>query len=68
MTINDFVFQNTTKVYFGKDQLENLPNEIKKYGTKIMLTYGGGFIKRIGLFVLPVAFNNSKFCILRAPI
>jgi len=50
MTINDFVFQNTTKVYFGKEQLENLPNEIKKYGTRVMLNYGGGSIKRIGLF------------------
>ena len=50
MTINDFVFENTTKVYFGKNQLENLPNEIKKYGTRVMLNYGGGSIKRIGLF------------------
>ena len=50
MSINDFVFENTTKVYFGKDQLENLPKEIKNYGTKVMLTYGGGSIKRIGLF------------------
>jgi len=50
MTINDFVFENTTKVYFGKNQLENLPDEIKKYGTRVMLNYGGGSIKRIGLF------------------
>ncbi len=48
--INDFVFENTTKVYFGKNQLENLPNELKKYGTKVMLNYGGGSIKKIGLF------------------
>ena len=50
MTINDFIFENTTKVYFGKNQLENLPDEIKKYGTRVMLNYGGGSIKRIGLF------------------
>ena len=50
MTINDFVFENTTKVYFGRNQLENLPKEIKKYGTRVLLTYGGGSIKRIGLF------------------
>lgn len=49
MTTNDFVFSNPTKVYFGKNQLENLPVEIKKYGTKVMITYGGGSIKRIGL-------------------
>ena len=48
--INDFIFENPTKIYFGKEQLHNLPNEIKKYGTRVMLTYGGGSIKRIGLF------------------
>ena len=48
--LNDFVFENTTKVYFGKDQLKNLPEEIKKFGNRVMLTYGGGSIKRIGLF------------------
>lgn len=47
--INDFVFENTTKIYFGKDQLENLPNEIKKYGTRVMLTFGGGSIKKNSL-------------------
>lgn len=46
----NFVFENTTKIYFGRNQLGNLPDEIKKYGTKVMLTYGGGSIKRIGLF------------------
>ncbi len=29
--MNDFVFQNTTKVYFGKDQLKSLGAELKKY-------------------------------------
>lgn len=48
--INDFVFENKTKVYFGKNQLEHLPEEIKKYGTRVQLNYGGGSIKRIGLF------------------
>ena len=50
MPINDFVFENTTKIYFGKDQLKHLPEEIKKYGTRVMLNYGGGSIKKIGLF------------------
>ncbi len=30
MEINDFVFENTTQVYFGKEQLQHLPAEIKK--------------------------------------
>lgn len=48
--MNDFVFQNTTKIYFGKNHLSNLGNELKKYGKKVLLTYGGGSIKKIGLY------------------
>ena len=32
--MNDFQFQNTTKVYFGKNQLQHLHEEILKYGDK----------------------------------
>ncbi len=38
--MNDFVFQNTTKVYFGKDQLKSLGAELKKYGQRVLLVYG----------------------------
>ena len=48
--MNNFVFQNTTKIYFGKDQLAHLGEEVKQYGNRVLLTYGGGSIKRIGLY------------------
>lgn len=48
--MNDFTYQNTTKIYFGKDQLKNLGNELKKYGSRVLITYGGGSIKKMGLF------------------
>ena len=48
--MNDFIFQNTTKVYFGRDQLCNLGQEIKSYGSRVLMAYGGGSIKRIGLY------------------
>ncbi|WP_294609741.1 iron-containing alcohol dehydrogenase [uncultured Bacteroides sp.] len=48
--MNNFIFQNTTKIYFGKDQLVHLAEEIKQYGSRVLLTYGGGSIKRIGLY------------------
>ena len=48
--MKDFVFSNTTKVYFGKDQLHHLSEEIAKFGKKVLLVYGGGSIKRIGLY------------------
>ena len=38
------------KVYFGENQLVNLGKELKKFGRRVLLTYGGGSIKRIGLY------------------
>ncbi len=43
--MNDFVFQNTTKVYFGKDQLQHLGEELKKYGHRVLPVYGGGTLQ-----------------------
>ena len=40
--MNDFIFQSPTKVYFGKDQLEHLPEELAHFGTKVLMVYGGG--------------------------
>lgn len=48
--MNNFVYDIQTKVYFGKDQLGNLAPELKKYGKKVLLTYGGGSIKKNGLY------------------
>ncbi len=45
-----FTFYNPTKLYFGKGQLTNLSDEITKYGENILLVYGGGSIKRNGLY------------------
>ena len=43
----NFTFQNTTKIYFGENTLENLGAELKEYGKRVLLTYGGGSIKKI---------------------
>ena len=48
--INDFIYDIPVKVYFGRDQLKNLGDELKKYGTRVLMTYGGGSIKKIGLY------------------
>lgn len=48
--MNDFTFQNTTKVYFGKDQLPHLHEEVLKYSNAVLLAYGGSSIKRSGLY------------------
>ena len=48
--IHDFVYDIPVKVYFGTEQLKNLGPELRKYGTRVLMTYGGGSIKRIGLY------------------
>lgn len=48
--MNDFQFQNTTKVYFGKNQLEHLHDEVLKYGNKVLMGYGGSSIKKSSLY------------------
>lgn len=48
--IHDFTFCNPTKIYFGKKALSNLPNELKNYGSNILLVYGKNSIKATGLY------------------
>lgn len=48
--MDNFTFHNPTKLIFGKDQLEALKKEVPAYGKKVLLVYGGGSIKRTGLY------------------
>lgn len=48
--MENFSYYNPTKLIFGKGQLEQLKQELKKYGKRVLLVYGGGSIKRNGLY------------------
>ena len=48
--MNNFVYHIPTKVYFGENQLGHLGKELAKFGKRVLLTYGGGSIKRNGLY------------------
>ena len=48
--MNDFIFYNSTKVMFGRNQMEKLPGELLKCGKNVLMVYGGGSIKRNGLY------------------
>jgi len=48
--MRDFVFENKSKVYFGKEQMCHLHEEVARFGKRVLLVYGGGSIKRIGLY------------------
>lgn len=45
-----FVYNIPTKVYFGKNQLKHLGKELAVYGKRVLLCYGGGSIKKSGLY------------------
>lgn len=48
--MNTFQFQNPTKILFGQGMVDKLGEEILPYGRKVLLVYGGGSIKRSGLY------------------
>lgn len=60
--LGNFTYCNPTKLYFGEDALDGLNKELKNYGKRILLVYGGGSIKRIGLYdqVIKILKNNNK--------
>ena len=48
--IHDFIYNIPVKVYFGRNHLHHLGEELKHFGTRVLMTYGGGSIKRMGLY------------------
>lgn len=48
--MRNFTYYNPTKLIFGKGQLEQLKTEVPPYGKKVLLVYGGGSVKRSGLY------------------
>jgi len=48
--LGNFSYSNPTKLYFGDDAQKNLGEELKNYGPKVLLTYGGGSIKTNGIY------------------
>lgn len=60
--LGNFSYCNPTKLYFGKDSLDNLNNELPKYGSNVALIYGGGSIKKNGIYdsVIDILNKNGK--------
>ena len=48
--MQNFDYQTPTRLIFGKDVIEELPEVMKQFGKRILLSYGGGSIKKIGLY------------------
>ena len=48
--IGNFTYNTPTKLFFGKGSIKELPDVIGQYGNNVLLTYGGGSIKKMGLY------------------
>ncbi|WP_100400085.1 iron-containing alcohol dehydrogenase [Bacillus sp. FJAT-44742] len=48
--MKEFTFQNTTRLHFGKGMITNLGKEAKSFGDNVLLVYGGGSIKKNGIY------------------
>lgn len=60
--LGNFSYCNPTKLYFGEDSLDNLNIELPKYGKNVILIYGGGSIKKNGIYdeVVEILKKNGK--------
>ena len=48
--LGNFTYANPTKLFFGDEAQKNLAKALMPFGKKVLLTYGGGSIKRNGVY------------------
>lgn len=60
--LGTFTYCNPTKLYFGEDSIKSLKEELPKYGSRVVLIYGGGSIKKNGIYdaVVKILKENGK--------
>ena len=60
--LGNFEYGNPTKIYFGDESLNYLNTELPKYGENVVLIYGGGSIKKNGIYneVCEILQSNGK--------
>ena len=60
--LGNFTYCNPTKLYFGKEALKGLNKELPKYGKNVLLVYGGGSIKKSGIYdeIVKILKDNGK--------
>lgn len=64
----NFDYSIPTKIFFGRDKIEVLAEQVKNYGSRVLLVYGGGSIKRSGLYGKIVdIFNKSDISFFELP-
>ena len=56
----NFDYSIPTKVFFGKDKINVLGDQVKQYGTKVLLVYGGGSVKKNGIYDKVISIFSEK--------
>lgn len=57
--LGNFTYSNPSKLYFGENALDNLASELKNYGNNVLFCYGGGSIKKNGIYDKVVKILNE---------
>ena len=60
--LGNFAYHNPTKLYFGDESLDFLNKELPNYGDNVVLVYGGGSIKKNGVYqdIMDILQKNGK--------
>ena len=58
--LGEFSYCNPTRLHFGKGALRFLPSELAKYGKSVVLIYGGGSIKKNGIYEQVIEILNKS--------
>lgn len=57
--LGNFTYSNPSKLYFGENALDNLASELKNYGNNVLFCYGGGSIKKNGIYDKVIKILNE---------
>ena len=66
--MQNFVFENPTRIFFGQGMIARIGGEVSRCGSKVLLVYGQGSIKRYGIYDQVIAsLNEAKLSIVEFP-
>ena len=60
--LGNFTYANPTTLHFGEDAMSHLKSELENYGNSVLLCYGGGSIKKNGIYdqIIEILNANGK--------
>ena len=61
--MKNFNYYAPTRIYFGKGEIRNLSKELRKYGERVLMVYGGGSIKRTGIYDAVMEEISDEFTV-----